>query len=29
MTKDIDKNEIFVAEASKSTVIDTTCTKIV
>ena len=29
MTSDIDKNEIFVAEASKSAVLDTACTKTV
>ena len=29
MTEDLDKNEIFVAEASKSAVIDTACTKTV
>ena len=27
MTEDIDLNKIFVAEASKSAVIDTACTK--
>ena len=27
MTEEIDKNEIFIAEASKLAVVDTACTK--
>ena len=29
MTEEVDKNEIFVAEASKAAVVDTACTKTV